>query len=342
MYVAFRTNEYPTETPRAGPASTAWRKRAAHAEPPLVSVGIPSYNRPQGLDRLLSSITKQTVDNIEILISDDCSPNSVVKGILEEFAARDRRIRFFRQPRNIGLIANHQFVRDQARGKYFMWAHDDDEFPADYIEACLRHFDDASDVVMVGPGCDRYFDRKYLSSYETWSNIGQGTYRRLRDLMPDAFNYHWRFEQYLSGLYLREAAPPEFSKYSKSQFSLFFALSERGALQHAPELKLTKNTTQQNYADYESGSHYRWLPALKFFGRDMQECIPITGQMLRTIWRSDRLTLIEKLRLTGQCAALFIRYPIYIELRYRVPQSIRRQAGALVRRLKGSVPAASL
>jgi glycosyltransferase involved in cell wall biosynthesis len=311
------------------------RNGAPRAEPPLVSVGIPCYNRPQGLDKLLASITKQTFDNIEILISDNCSTNPDVQNVAQKYAARDPRIQVFRQPVNIGLIGNHQFVRDRARGKYFMWASDDDEFPTDYIEVCLRHFGDAPDILMVGPSCDRYFEGKYLNSYDNWSSLGGSTYRRLRDLMPDAFIYHWRFEQYWSGLYVWEAAPPIISPYIKGVFLLVFALSERGALQHAPELKLIKNTTQQNYANYESGSHYRSLPALKFFGRNMQDCVPITGQMLATIWHSRRLTLFDKLRLTGQCATLFIRYPIYVELRDRIPPRIRPRA--LLRVLKQAV-----
>jgi glycosyltransferase involved in cell wall biosynthesis len=296
---------------------------------PLVSVGIPCYNRPQGLDKLLASIIRQTFDNIEILISDNCSTNPDVQKVAQKYVAQDSRIQVFRQPTNIGLIGNHQFVRDRARGKYFMWASDDDEFPLDYIEVCLRHFADAPDIMMVGPSCDRYLDGKYLSSYENWSNLGQSTYQRLRDLMPDGFNYHWRFEQYWSGLYIREAAPPIISRYFKVQFWLVFALSERGALQHAPELKLIKHTTQDNFDNYAAGSHYRRVAALKYFGFYMHDCVPITGQILGTIWNSRRLTPIEKLGLTARCMALFIRYPLYVEVRDRIPQWIRRPLRAL-------------
>ena len=42
---------------------------------PLVSVGIPTYNRPKGLKRLLKQIQNQTYKNIEIIVSDNCSEN---------------------------------------------------------------------------------------------------------------------------------------------------------------------------------------------------------------------------------------------------------------------------
>ncbi|MBU4370171.1 glycosyltransferase [Patescibacteria group bacterium] len=41
----------------------------------LVSVGIPTYNRPESLRRTLECITSQTYKNLEIIISDNCSPN---------------------------------------------------------------------------------------------------------------------------------------------------------------------------------------------------------------------------------------------------------------------------
>ena len=40
---------------------------------PLVSVGIPTYNRPEGLRRTLECITKQTYKNLEIIVSNNCS-----------------------------------------------------------------------------------------------------------------------------------------------------------------------------------------------------------------------------------------------------------------------------
>ena len=40
----------------------------------LVSIGIPIYNQPESLEKTLNSITKQTYQNLEIIISDNHSP----------------------------------------------------------------------------------------------------------------------------------------------------------------------------------------------------------------------------------------------------------------------------
>jgi glycosyltransferase involved in cell wall biosynthesis len=104
---------------------------------PLVSVGIPTFDRPAGLRRTLALICGQTYSNLEILVSDNASPGSETEGVVREFSARDVRVKYFRQPTNIGAIANFRFVLAKASGDYFMWAADDDEWDAKFIETCL-------------------------------------------------------------------------------------------------------------------------------------------------------------------------------------------------------------
>ncbi|MEL6166686.1 MAG: glycosyltransferase, partial [Cyanobacteria bacterium J06628_3] len=41
---------------------------------PLVSIIIPTYNRPEYLNLALASAVQQTYQNIEIIVSDNCSP----------------------------------------------------------------------------------------------------------------------------------------------------------------------------------------------------------------------------------------------------------------------------
>lgn len=105
---------------------------------PLVSVGIPTFNRPEGLRRTLRLICGQTYRNLEILISDNASPGMETEEVVREFAATDRRIKYFRQPTNIGPLANFRFVLANASGEYFMWAADDDEWDAKFVETCLK------------------------------------------------------------------------------------------------------------------------------------------------------------------------------------------------------------
>ena len=109
---------------------------------PLVSVGLPTYNRPDGLRQALIALTNQTYRNIEIVVSDNASPDPRVQDVIREFASADDRIRSFRQPRNLGFLPNFRFVYEQARGEYFMWAADDDLCDPQFIEVCLANLTD--------------------------------------------------------------------------------------------------------------------------------------------------------------------------------------------------------
>lgn len=106
-------------------------------ETPLVSVGIPTFNRPDGLRRTLSCITQQTYRHLEIIVSDNHSSDPRVAEVCREYGARDGRILVHRQATNLGPTENFRFVLRQANGKYFMWAADDDSWEPRFIESLV-------------------------------------------------------------------------------------------------------------------------------------------------------------------------------------------------------------
>lgn len=108
---------------------------------PLVSVGIPTYNRPEGLKRTLECITNQTYKNLEIIVSDNCSPGRETEAVIRDFMIKDNRIRYFHQEMNKGPSFNFKFVLEQANGEFFMWAADDDEWSLFYIEKIMKEFE---------------------------------------------------------------------------------------------------------------------------------------------------------------------------------------------------------
>lgn len=114
---------------------------------PLVTVGIPTYNRPAGLDRTLACITGQTYRNLEILISDNCSTTPETEKVARAWQRRDPRIVYHRQPENIGLEANFKYLLAKAQGKYFFWAADDDGWTPDFVSEGMAAIDDAGSVM---------------------------------------------------------------------------------------------------------------------------------------------------------------------------------------------------
>ncbi|MBA7586653.1 hypothetical protein ES708_28657 [subsurface metagenome] len=81
---------------------------------PLVSVGIPTYNRPEGINNTLSIFTKQTYKNLEIIVSDNCSENNDVKRIVRSYEEKDKRVNYYRQDANIGAANNFKYVLEKS------------------------------------------------------------------------------------------------------------------------------------------------------------------------------------------------------------------------------------
>lgn len=117
---------------------------------PLVTVGMATYNNPEGLKDALNCIVNQTYKNLEIIVSDDCSPDQRTRDVINEFQKQDNRIRSVRQQTNLGPPANLNFVLTQATGQYFMWADDDDLRDARWIEVLLPKLFNKSAVASLG------------------------------------------------------------------------------------------------------------------------------------------------------------------------------------------------
>jgi glycosyltransferase involved in cell wall biosynthesis len=102
---------------------------------PLVSIGIPTYNRASSyLKQALQSAVHQTYKNIEIIVSDNCSSDDT-ESVVRAF--NDPRIRYYRQPNNIGALNNRNFCLQQSQGKYFLFLCDDDLIDEDFISTCM-------------------------------------------------------------------------------------------------------------------------------------------------------------------------------------------------------------
>ena len=104
---------------------------------PLVSIGIPVYNGERSIKQALDALRAQTYDNLELVISDNASTDSTGK-ICREYAAKDRRIKYFRNPVNVGVYENFRRVVTLATGEYFMWAAADDLKPPTAVEHCVQ------------------------------------------------------------------------------------------------------------------------------------------------------------------------------------------------------------
>lgn len=111
---------------------------------PTVSIGLPVYNGEKHVARALDSLLAQDFSDFEIIICDNASTDATAE-ICRSYKASDQRIRFHRNPTNLGLAGNFNRTFALARGEFFKWAaHDDWHSPASLrltVEALRRHED---------------------------------------------------------------------------------------------------------------------------------------------------------------------------------------------------------
>lgn len=192
----------------------------------LVSVGIPTYNRPEGLRSILDDICNQTYHNIEIIVSDNCSTEPKVKVILEEFSLKDSRIRFFIQSENKGSAFNFQFVLEKASGEYFMWAADDDSFADDFVNKCLNLFAKFPNSILSTTACQVNNNHNSTSSIsENFQTIGLKPCDRIKITIKNTFRPNTMFYSIFKKDYL---ILWNFPKYYGSDISMLIFMSQFG------------------------------------------------------------------------------------------------------------------
>jgi glycosyltransferase involved in cell wall biosynthesis len=123
----------------------------------LVSIGLPTFNRASSLRKAIESVLRQDYKDMELIISDNASSDET-QTVCEEYASRDKRVRYLRQPSNCGMTANFREVLAHASGEYFMWLSDDDWLGSSYISRCVRELEDRENTVLVC-GLAKYYER---------------------------------------------------------------------------------------------------------------------------------------------------------------------------------------
>lgn len=91
---------------------------------PFFSIVIPTFNRADDLRFALYCILDQNFKDFEVIISDNCSTDNT-KEIVSLY--KDKRIKYFRNKENIGVLPNIQNAIEKAKGKY-VFLHSDDDF----------------------------------------------------------------------------------------------------------------------------------------------------------------------------------------------------------------------
>jgi glycosyltransferase involved in cell wall biosynthesis len=106
---------------------------------PLVTIALPVFNGADTIEKVGRYVLEQDYPNIELLISDNASTDATAE-VCRELARSDSRVRYHRQPHNIGLINNFEWTKRHCSGEFLRWIGDTDEIAPNYVSRCLEVF----------------------------------------------------------------------------------------------------------------------------------------------------------------------------------------------------------
>ncbi|MCU0610144.1 MAG: glycosyltransferase, partial [Chitinispirillaceae bacterium] len=141
---------------RAREGARARRASIQVTEQPLVSVIVPTHNRPQLLGRTLQSILNQTYPHYEIIVVNDCG--NPVEGIAYGLNGANKIV-YIRHKKNAGLAAARNTGIRMATGKYISYLDDDDIFYPDHLETLVGFLHKERQQVAYS---DAYMANQYL------------------------------------------------------------------------------------------------------------------------------------------------------------------------------------
>jgi glycosyltransferase involved in cell wall biosynthesis len=153
---------------------------------PLVSVIIPTFNRPEELRNAVQSAAKQTLKSLEIIVVNDggCDVGDTIKEI------NDSRLIYICHDHNKGLSAARNTGIRRARGRYLSFLDDDDVFYEQHLQTLVQCMEERTESVVYSDSLE--LTQEYIGS-ELVTHSREVRYSR-------DFNRGW--------LYINNLAPP--------------------------------------------------------------------------------------------------------------------------------------
>lgn len=103
-----------------------------------IDVLMATYNGEKYLKKQIDSILNQTYQNIQLIISDDCS-NDETRNILKEYEKKDARIKVYYQEENLGCVKNFEFLLKKVKHDIYMLSDQDDVWTPEKIEKTYQY-----------------------------------------------------------------------------------------------------------------------------------------------------------------------------------------------------------
>lgn len=120
----------------------------SHANSPLISVVIPTFNSEIFIRETINSVLNQTYQNFEIIIIDDESTDNTVS-ILKEFSNKYNRIKYFQIPHAGRPSVPRNYGTEKSNGEFIAFLDADDIWVKNKLEIQLKEFEKNPKNILV-------------------------------------------------------------------------------------------------------------------------------------------------------------------------------------------------
>ncbi|SFT66562.1 Glycosyltransferase involved in cell wall bisynthesis [Lishizhenia tianjinensis] len=153
---------------------------------PRVTIGMPVFNDIEFIEESIESLLNQSYENFKLILSDDGSTDGS-SDICLKYAEIDDRIEYIRQPKNLGISRNMEFLARESDTEYFMWAGDDDIWHKEFLEKCVSLLELNKDAVVAFSKYDTITEaKKKLRTISKPAYSNASSFVRLKEFIRDA------------------------------------------------------------------------------------------------------------------------------------------------------------
>ncbi len=154
-----------------------------------ISVIIPVYNVEKYVGQCIESILAQTLQDFEIVIVDDCSPDGSMQ-VVRKYSDGDSRFHIVRHERNMGLMQTRKSGYSVAKGEYLMFCDSDDFLPPNALEILYQKVVSCSADVVSGDMVLYYPDDGHEEIRTSLLNYGSGMIAVYKSLLLSEYHHN--------------------------------------------------------------------------------------------------------------------------------------------------------
>lgn len=151
---------------------------------PLVSIITPAFNAEKTLREAVQSILNQSFTDFEYIIIDDASTDKTWS-LIQELSADDKRIKTFRNERNVGIAGTRNRGLSLSQGKYIAWQDADDISMPQRLEKQINVLMASTGVGIVG-GYLEFFNNSGVQSIRKYQTDDKDLRRTIFRYSPVA------------------------------------------------------------------------------------------------------------------------------------------------------------